>query len=85
MPPVPVPDPLRVECPVCEAVFEIKGFDVTIEEPIDCPECLSELDWDYDDETGEFTVSEAEAEDEDEEDEDEMPEDAEADDEEDEA
>ena len=36
---------LTATCPICDAVIEIKDFEPEIEEPITCPECDNDLDW----------------------------------------
>ena len=35
-------------CPVCEAVIEIKAFDPDADPDIECPECETDLDWEWD-------------------------------------
>ena len=40
---------ITATCPICDAVIEIKDFEPEIEEPITCPECDNDLDWEYDD------------------------------------
>lgn len=53
-----IPEKLSCSCPVCDAVIEIIDFDPEIEEPIECPECLCDLDWEFDDETTELKLIE---------------------------
>jgi hypothetical protein len=58
---------ITATCPVCDAVLELKTFDPDIEEPIECPECANELDWEYDEDTKELKLLLPDDDDEDEE------------------
>ena len=45
-----------VTCPLCEEEFEVEIDPLTEEESIECPECLDEIDWEYDAEADAITL-----------------------------